>query len=146
MAHFDQFTEHKIGVGAGAGAGGGLGLNAPGAAPKVRHFAAGGGKKSGPAVDPEVEATWKLIMSEESEVDWMIATYDATGKAVALSQKGEGMSLKNFCAALHETEGCAWGGFRCNGVDNRGAVVCKRPKARAARRGVALARATSRRG
>ena len=128
MAHFDQFTEHKIGVGAGAGAGGGLSLNAPGAAPKVRHFAAGGGKKSGPAVDPEVEATWKLIMSEESEVDWMIATYDATGKAVALSQKGEGMSLKNFCAALHETEGCAWGGFRCNGVDNRGALVCKRPK------------------
>ena len=107
MSHFDQFTEHKIAVGMGAGAGGGLGINAPGAVPKVHHFAAGGGKKSGPAVDPEVEATWKQIIADDSEVDWMIATYDASGKSVALSQKGEGMSLTNFAPSSSSAAG-AW--------------------------------------
>ena len=59
----------------------------------------------------------------------MIAEYDAPGKNVSLKEVGEGW-LSEFKEHLAACEGVAWGGFRCNGVDNRGSVVCKRPKAR----------------
>ena len=69
-----NFTTHDIGLGKGAGAGGGLGLNAPGAGPKVRHFAAGGGKASGPTVAAEVESAWQAIVNDDDATHWMLAT------------------------------------------------------------------------
>lgn len=96
---------------------------------QVNHFAAKGGKGSGPGVSADMEQTWLDIITPTTTENfgWLVCEYDASGKNVELKKKGEG-GLADFKAALSSTEGCAWGGFRCYGVDNRGNVICKRPK------------------
>lgn len=124
----EGFTPHHIAVGQGAGAGGGLGLSAV-ANPKVNHFAAKGSKGSGPGLSADMGPCWQNIIGPTTTENfgWLLCEYDATGKNVELKDKGEG-GLADFKAALVKCEGCAWGGFRCYGVDNRGNVICKRPK------------------
>lgn len=124
-----KITHHVVGVGLGSGAGGGFGLNAVGPPPNVTHFAAKGGKKDGPNITPDCESSWNSLIGP-TDVDifgWVLCEYDSSGKTVELKQKGSG-GLQEFKSALKDANGVAWGGFRCNGVDSRGSVVCKRPK------------------
>jgi hypothetical protein len=111
----------------GAGAGGGYGMNKPGFL-KVQHWApaANAGGKKDVNVDPSVTATWEHMLDDNSPVTWMLAQYDASGKNITMKGSGPG-GLKALTANL--TDGvCAWGGFRCYGVDKRGSLVVRRPK------------------
>eukprot|EP00616_Rhizochromulina_sp_CCMP1243_P007144 CAMPEP_0118966420 /NCGR_PEP_ID=MMETSP1173-20130426/3892_1 /TAXON_ID=1034831 /ORGANISM="Rhizochromulina marina cf, Strain CCMP1243" /LENGTH=246 /DNA_ID=CAMNT_0006915197 /DNA_START=13 /DNA_END=753 /DNA_ORIENTATION=- len=106
----------------GAGAGGGLGLNAPGAGPKVRHFAAASTK--GVQLPPDLEAVWEDIISGK-DMNWVMMQYDDAGKALSVTATGEG-GLSEFKAHLDES--LAWGGFRCTAVDDRQNTTSRRPK------------------
>jgi len=111
----------------GAGAGGGFGLNAPGAGPKVKHFAgAGGSGKKTIDVPDTMSDAWLQVLDDEKAETFLVATYTANGKGLELQTVGTG-GLDDFKAALPEDQ-CAWGGFKCLAVDDRGNVVCKRPK------------------
>mmetsp|Transcript_12099 Transcript_12099/g.37251 ORF Transcript_12099/g.37251 Transcript_12099/m.37251 type:complete len:233 (+) Transcript_12099:145-843(+) len=110
----------------GAGAGGGFGLNAPGAGPKVTHFAGGGGGKKTLAVEDAVAEAWNRVMDDSQGETFVVAKYGATGKTLELKTAGTG-GLADFKAELEDGV-CMWAGFRCLAVDNRGSVVCKRPK------------------
>ena len=111
----------------GAGAGGGFGLNAPGAGPKVKHFAgAGGGGKKTLDVPEAISNAWLKVLDDEQPETFIVATYTSNGKGLNEPVIGtEG--LEAFKAALPDDQ-CAWGGFKCLAVDDRGNVVCKRPK------------------
>ncbi|KAJ8599130.1 hypothetical protein CTAYLR_006360 [Chrysophaeum taylorii] len=112
----------------GAGAGGGFGLNAPGAGPKVKHFS-GGGNNNGKkilAVPPEIFDAWNKVLADDKEETFVVATYAANGKSLEMKSVGTG-GLAAFKAEL-PADAVAWGGFRCLGVDDRGNIVCKRPK------------------
>jgi len=108
----------------GAGAGGGFGLNAPGAGPKVQHFA-GGGKKTLEVPQAIVDA-WCQVLDDDKPETFVVASYTANGKSLELATVGTG-GLADFKAALPDAS-VAWGGFKCLAVDDRGNVVCKRPK------------------
>jgi len=112
----------------GAGAGGGFGLNAPGAGPKVKHFAggAGGGGRKTLEVPDDISDAWKKVLDDDKPETFLVATYTANGKGLDLTTVGTG-GLGDFKAALPDDQ-CAWGGFKCLAVDDRGNVVCKRPK------------------
>lgn len=111
----------------GAGAGGGFGLNAPGKAPKVQHFSGGGGGgKKTLTVAPDIFDAWNKVLDDDQPETFVVLKYNATGKGLELSSVGTG-GLEAFKAELPE-DLVAWGGFRCMAVDDRGNVVCKRPK------------------
>lgn len=110
----------------GSGAGGGFGLNAPGAGPKVTHFAGGGGGKKTLDVPPDIATAWNKVLDDEAPETFLLATYAANGKALEMKCVGTG-GLADFKSNL-EDAAVMWGGFKCLGVDNRGSVVCKRPK------------------
>jgi len=112
--------------GHGAGQGGGLGLNRPGSGPKVSHFAgkAGGGARS-ITVHPDASVAWQEMLDDKSPTSWVIATYSSDTKTLNLAQKGEG-GLQSFKDSLPQD--MAWGGFKCNAVDKRGGLECKRMK------------------
>jgi len=105
------------------GQGGGLGLNAPGAGPKVDHFAAKG--TSIPVADA-VKSEWQKVMDEAHPIGWVVADYPADGKSLQLKASGEG-GMKEFKEHLSQ-DALAWGAFRCWGVDKRGGTECKRTK------------------
>mmetsp|Transcript_10424 Transcript_10424/g.33336 ORF Transcript_10424/g.33336 Transcript_10424/m.33336 type:complete len:237 (+) Transcript_10424:65-775(+) len=110
----------------GAGAGGGFGLNAPGAGPKVKHFAGATNGKKSVAVPPEIFDAWNKVLDDDQAETFLVATYAPSGKALDLKCVGtEGLAA--FKAQLPEDQ-VAWGGFKCLAVDDRGNVVCKRPK------------------
>lgn len=121
---FGTVDNKAIAVG-GAGAGGGLGLNAPGFGPKVNHFSGAGGGVKGLDVDNTIPAAWSQVLDDKDSTGWIFCEYSADGKRLDLKSKGEG-GLKQFRGELGNS--IAWGGFRCNGVDKRGGVECKRPK------------------
>ena len=106
---------------------GGFGLNAPGAGPKVTHFAGGGGGGKKILDVPEaVAAAWNKVLDDDQPETFVLATYAANGKGLELKCAGtEGLAA--FKAELADDQ-VMWGGFKCLGVDNRGSVVCKRPK------------------
>ena len=110
----------------GSGAGGGFGLNAPGAGPKVTHFAGGGGGRKTLDVPPDIATAWNKVLDDEQPETFLLATYSANGKALEMKCVGTG-GLADFKSNL-EDAAVMWGGFKCLGVDNRGSVVCKRPK------------------
>lgn len=114
----------SIAVG-GAGAGGGLGLNKPGFGPKVQHFAGGGGVVKHLDISPQVRSSWLEVMDDMKPLAWIYCTYSEDGKTLELKESGCG-GLSEFKNALGDS--IAWGGFRCYGVDRRGALECKRPK------------------
>jgi len=105
------------------GQGGGLGLNAPGAGPKVDHFAAKG--TSIPVAD-EVKAEWHRVQDDAHPQGWVVAEYAPDGKSLALKASGEG-GMKEFKEQL-SPDVLSWGAFRCWGVDKRGGTECKRTK------------------
>ena len=76
-----------------------------------------------------MQPTWEKIINPTTteSFGWILCEYDSTGKSVELTKQGDG-GLTELKAALASASGCAWAGFRCYGVDNRGSVVCKRPK------------------
>ena len=94
---------------------------------EVKHFAAAGGKGKGPGTTPEMEEAWTKMIEDSDPIMWVIAEYDPSGKSLSLKETGTNW-LAEFKEHLAACEGVAWAGFRCNGVDNRGSVVCKRPK------------------
>lgn len=110
--------------GFGAGAGGGFGLNAPGFQVKVSGPQAA--KGSNIQVDDAVAAQWSKVLDDSDPCGWITVKYTADGKAMELDQHGDG-GLSPFKAAL-PTDRLAWGGFRCEAVDKRGGLECKRPK------------------
>lgn len=120
----------------GAGAGGGLGLNAPGAGPKVTHFAVGGGgSKKTVTIPEEVAAIWAKILDNDDPTCYILNLYDGTGKSLEVASSGPaegpagGMGLNAFKAELaNHTDTCGWGAFRCNAVDNRQNTISKRCK------------------
>jgi hypothetical protein len=99
----------------GAGAGGGFGLNAPGAGPKVTHFAAKATKKS-VGVPEELASVWNDIIGDEKETTWVICEYDSSGKNLEIKSTGT-LGLTEFKAGLSDT--LAWGGLRVTAVDDR---------------------------
>jgi hypothetical protein len=105
------------------GQGGGLGLNAPGAGPKVNHFAA---KGTAIPVADEVKAEWQKVMDDAHGQGWVVAEYAADGKSLQLQASGEG-GMKEFKEQLSGDK-LSWGAFRCWGVDKRGGTECKRTK------------------
>lgn len=111
----------------GSGAGGGFGLNAPGAGPKVKHFASGGGGRKTVAVDDAVATAWSKVLDDDQSDGFVIASYAPGNKSLVLKETGA-FGLDAFRKALGDGSQCLWGGFKCLGVDNRGSVVCKRPK------------------
>eukprot|EP00746_Dinoflagellata_sp_MGD_P001580 gnl/MRDRNA2_/MRDRNA2_102993_c0_seq1.p1 gnl/MRDRNA2_/MRDRNA2_102993_c0~~gnl/MRDRNA2_/MRDRNA2_102993_c0_seq1.p1 ORF type:complete len:520 (-),score=132.02 gnl/MRDRNA2_/MRDRNA2_102993_c0_seq1:58-1617(-) len=123
--NFGTVDNKSLAVG-GAGAGGGLGLNAPGFGPKVNHFS-GGGRTSVKSieVDGAIPAAWSQVLDDKDNTAWIFCEYSADGKRLDLKSKGEG-GLKSFKTELGQS--IAWGGFRCNAIDKRGGVECKRPK------------------
>eukprot|EP00633_Aureoumbra_lagunensis_P002266 CAMPEP_0197291236 /NCGR_PEP_ID=MMETSP0890-20130614/11770_1 /TAXON_ID=44058 ORGANISM="Aureoumbra lagunensis, Strain CCMP1510" /NCGR_SAMPLE_ID=MMETSP0890 /ASSEMBLY_ACC=CAM_ASM_000533 /LENGTH=235 /DNA_ID=CAMNT_0042763885 /DNA_START=24 /DNA_END=731 /DNA_ORIENTATION=- len=108
----------------GAGAGGGFGLNAPGTSPKVKHFS-GSGKKT-LDVPAEIADAWLKVLDDEQSETFLVAKYATNGKSLELIAVGTG-GLEAFKDAL-PTDECSWGGFRCTAVDDRGNLVCRRPK------------------
>jgi len=130
---------HTSGGIEGAGAGGGLGLNAPGAGPKVTHFAGGGGgkRKDRPDIPEDIAQKWESILSDEGPCCYMLAIYSSNGKSLELVASGPeegpdglgkcGMDMfKNELSNYSDKAG--WGGFRCNAVDNRQNTISKRAK------------------
>lgn len=118
----------------GAGAGGGLGLNAPGAGPKVTHFAAGGSKSDGPSMPAELEEAWNNLLADDNCTCVVFATYSGT-KALQMAFVGPeegppgGCGLDLLKTQLREADtACGWAGFRCNAVDNRQNTISKRSK------------------
>lgn len=111
----------------GAGQGGGLGLNKPGFGPAVKHFAGPAGSVGKPtvAVAEEVKQAWAQVMDDKDPLSWIFCEYSTDGKSVALKASGNA-GLREFKDSMGEALG--WGGFRCNAVDRRGTVECKRPK------------------
>jgi hypothetical protein len=108
-----------------SGAGGGFGHNAPGFK-TVKHFAGAAGGRQEVTVDGQVVAAWDLMLDDNSPTTWVLAEYDSTGKNIVLKSQGQG-GLKTFQNQLEDGV-CAWGGFKCFGVDKRGAHECKRAK------------------
>jgi len=134
-AHATSGIVPTVGGFQGAGAGGGLGLNAPGAGPKVTHFASGGSRKNGPSIPDEVASTWTEILDDASSKCFMLCLYSSNGKSLELAAQGPsdgpagGCGLNEMIAALEANPGtCGWGGFRVNAVDNRQNTISKRPK------------------
>ncbi|KAJ1454541.1 hypothetical protein M885DRAFT_588153 [Pelagophyceae sp. CCMP2097] len=107
----------------GAGAGGGFGLNAA-SVTKVTHFAGKGGKTLD--VPEIISKAWTSVLDDAQPATFIICKYSSCGKKLELTTTGTG-GLKDFRAALPESE-VAWCGLKCFGVDNRGSVLCKRPK------------------
>jgi len=105
------------------GQGGGLGLNAPGAGPKVEHFAA---KGTSIPVAEEVKAEWQKVLDDAQPEGWVVACYPPDGKSIILKASGAG-GMKEFKEQL-EDDALAWGAFRCFAVDKRGGTECKRTK------------------
>ena len=93
----------------------------------MTHFAGGGGGGKKILDVPEaVAAAWNKVLDDEQPETFVLATYTANGKGLELKCAGtEGLAA--FKAELADDQ-VMWGGFKCLGVDNRGSVVCKRPK------------------
>jgi len=119
-------SNSAIAVG-GAGQGGGLGLNAPGAGPRVSHFAprSSTAKVRAIKVEDEVHTAWLKVRDEEDASAWIVCQYSPDFKSLGLAKSGTG-GLHNLKEALGDS--VAWGAFRCYGVDKRGGLECKRPK------------------
>lgn len=93
----------------------------------MKHFSGGGsGGKKVVAVPQDVFDAWNKVLDDDQPETFLVATYAASGKAVELKCTGTG-GLAAFKAELPD-DSVAWGGFKCLGVDDRGNVVCKRPK------------------
>jgi len=105
------------------GQGGGLGLNAPGAGPKVNHFAA---KGTSIPVAEDVKAEWQKVMDNDHPQGWVVANYSENGKEIVLKASGAG-GMREFQAELAD-DALSWGALRCWGVDKRGGTECKRTK------------------
>eukprot|EP00933_Yihiella_yeosuensis_P018995 TRINITY_DN15457_c0_g1_i1.p1 TRINITY_DN15457_c0_g1~~TRINITY_DN15457_c0_g1_i1.p1 ORF type:complete len:578 (+),score=136.82 TRINITY_DN15457_c0_g1_i1:17-1750(+) len=122
-----SISANQIAVG-GAGAGGGLGLNRPGFGPKVNHFSGAGGQATKTIAIPEdIRTTWQQVLDDSSPTSWVYCIYTADGKGLEMKNFGSG-GLSDFKKEVESNETIAWGGFRCYGVDRRGALECKRPK------------------
>lgn len=93
----------------------------------MTHFAGGGGGGKKILDVPEaVAAAWNKVLDDDQPETFVLATYAANGKGLELKCAGtEGLAA--FKAELADDQ-VMWGGFKCLGVDNRGSVVCKRPK------------------
>merc|ERR1712107_403641 len=66
------------------------------------------------------------VMDDNDPLGWVTVKYTEDGKSMELDQSGPG-GLTPFKAAP-PTDSLAWGAFRCNAVDKRGGLECKRPK------------------
>jgi len=93
----------------------------------VKHFAGGGGgAKKAVDVPQEIAEAWLKVLDDDQPETFLVAIYTSTGKALELKCTGtEGLAA--FKAELPEDQ-VAWGGFKCLAVDDRGNVICKRPK------------------
>ena len=105
---------------------GGFGLNAPGTGPKVKSFAGSATGKKIISVDEAVATAWNKVLDDDQEETFVLATYTSNGKGLELKCTGTG-GLAAFKEQLEDAT-VMWGAFKCLGVDNRGSVVCKRPK------------------
>lgn len=82
-------------------------------------------------VDEKVEGVWKQILKDDAPVGWVVLKYSDDGKSINLHKQGDGVAMEAFTSCLKDDIGdaaAAWGAFRCNAVDERGSVTCKRPK------------------
>ena len=77
-------------------------------------------------VEDAVAEAWNRVMDDSQGETFVVAKYGATGKTLELKTAGTG-GLADFKAELEDGV-CMWAGLRCLAVDNRGSVVCKRPK------------------
>jgi len=128
MDHSKHLGTVEVKSGHGAGQGGGMGLNAPGAGPKVNHFAGGGAgvtAKKQVDIKQEVVEAWATVLDDSAKTTWIYCNYSDDLKSLTLQAKGEG-GLSEFKAQIGET--MAWGAFKCYGVDKRGGTEVRRTK------------------